>query len=214
MHEYQKSFIEFALRHEVLCFGEFVLKSGRTSPYFFNSGLFNTGGQLSHLGQYYAQALLAEGLDYDMLYGPAYKGIPLVAAIGIALAEHHALDVPYCFNRKEAKDHGEGGVIVGAPIKGKVLIVDDVISAGTSVRESFDIISANGGEVAGVLIALDRQEKGKADKSAIDEIREQYDVPVISIVRLEHLISFLQQSSELKNHLQSVQDYREQYGTD
>ncbi|MDH5378270.1 MAG: orotate phosphoribosyltransferase [Gammaproteobacteria bacterium] len=212
MHRYQREFIEFALQHKVLCFGEFTLKSGRLSPYFFNSGLFNSGAQLAQLGRFYAQALIEQGLEFDLLYGPAYKGIPLVAAVGIALAEHHGRDMPYCFNRKEAKDHGEGGNIVGAPLRGRVLIVDDVISAGTSVRESIDIINAQGATASGVLIALDRQERGTNNLSAIQEIESSYGLAVTSIICLDNLVAYLEQSTDYSQYLPAMNEYRERYG--
>ncbi|MDH5543946.1 MAG: orotate phosphoribosyltransferase [Gammaproteobacteria bacterium] len=212
MRDYQREFLDFAIHTGVLKFGEFTLKSGRTSPYFFNSGLFNTGGSLAKLGRFYAAAMVDAGLQYDVLFGPAYKGIPLVAAIGIALADHHDRDVPYVFNRKEAKDHGEGGTLVGAELKGKVLIVDDVISAGTSVRESVDIIKAQGATPAGVMIALNRQEKGTGDKSAIQEVEESLGIPVASIVKLEDLLSYLDGHPELSQHAAAVQAYRDKYG--
>jgi len=215
MKDYQREFIEFAMQLGVLKFGEFTLKSGRISPYFFNSGLFNTGRSLSKLGQFYAQALMESEVKFDVLFGPAYKGIPLTSACSIALAEQHDVDIDYSFNRKEAKDHGEGGTIVGAPLKNKIMIIDDVISAGTSVRESFDLISQAGASAAGVIIALDRQEKGKGDISAIKEIEQQYKIPVISIIKLEHLISYLSENddnSELSQYTDKVKAYREQYG--
>jgi len=212
MQEYQSDFIKFALDTDVLRFGEFVLKSGRTSPYFFNSGLFNTGKSLAELGRYYAQAILHADLEFDMLFGPAYKGIPLVSAISIALADHHDRDVPYAFDRKEAKKHGEGGIIVGAPLQGKVLIVDDVISAGTSVRESVKLIHDQGAEAAGVAIALDRQERGEGATSAIQEIESTYKMPVASIVRLEHLLAYLKNDATLNEHLSNVESYSQQYG--
>ncbi len=212
MQDYQSAFLEFAIETGVLKFGEFTLKSGRVSPYFFNSGLFNTGRSLAQLGRFYAQAIVNSAVPFDMLYGPAYKGIPLVASISIALADQHQHDIPYAFNRKEVKDHGEGGVIVGSALQGKVLIVDDVISAGTSVRESVGMIRANGAVPAGVMIALDRQEKGAGDISAIQEIEQSYQMSVNSIVKLEHLIEFLAAYAELSEHLSAVQAYREQYG--
>jgi len=212
MRDYQTSFINFALEKGVLKFGEFTLKSGRVSPYFFNSGLFNTGKSLADLGRFYAEAIIDSGVEFDVIYGPAYKGIPLAAAISIALADHHDRDVPYAFNRKEAKDHGEGGTIVGSELKGKILIVDDVISAGTSVRESVDLIKANGAIPAGVMIALDRQEKGKADVSAIQEIESSYDMPVNSIVKFEHLIQFIENNTSVSENLPAVKAYREKYG--
>lgn len=212
MQDYQTNFLTFARDTNVLKFGEFVLKSGRTSPYFFNSGLFNTGKSLAELGRYYAQAILHSNLDFDMLYGPAYKGIPLVAAISIALADHHDRDVPYAFNRKEAKAHGEGGTIVGSPLKGKILIVDDVISAGTSVRESVEMIEAHNAVPAGVMIALDRQEKGVDDTSAIADIESQFGMQVASIVKFEHMLAFLKQTPSLAEHLSSVERYRREFG--
>lgn len=212
MQDYQREFISFAIDKGVLRFGEFTLKSGRLSPYFFNSGLFNTGGSLARLGRYYAQAIVESGVEFDMLFGPAYKGIPLVAAIGTALAEHHGRDVPYCFNRKEAKDHGEGGMTVGAELSGKVLIVDDVISAGTSVRESVAIIEAAGAKPAGVAIALNRQERGAGATSAIQEIEQQYAMPVVSIVKLDDLLAYLGEQPGMQSHLVAVRAYRERYG--
>ena len=211
MQSYQREFLEFALDIEVLRFGEFTLKSGRLSPYFFNAGLFNTGASLARLGRYYAQAIVDSGIEFDMLYGPAYKGIPLAAVTCAALADHHNRDIPYAFNRKEAKDHGEGGIIVGSPLQGRVLIIDDVISAGTSVRESVDIIQAQEATPAGVIIALDRQERGKGERSAIQEVQENYGMPVASIVRLEHVIEFLKERSENES-LARIEAYRAQYG--
>jgi len=213
MQSYQKEFLDFALNTGVLRFGEFTLKSGRISPYFFNAGLFNTGNSLAKLGRYYAQAIADSGIEFDVLYGPAYKGIPLAAVTAAALADHHNMDVPYAFNRKEAKDHGEGGIIVGHELKGKVLIIDDVISAGTSVRESMDIIDAQGAKAAGVVIALDRQEKGKGELSAIQEVERDYSIPVAAIVRLESLIEYLQDDDSNSDSLEMIQKYRDQYGT-
>ena len=213
MQSYQKEFLDFALNTGVLRFGEFTLKSGRISPYFFNAGLFNTGNSLAKLGRYYAQAIADSGIGFDVLYGPAYKGIPLAAVTAAALADHHNMDVPYAFNRKEAKDHGEGGIIVGHELKGKVLIIDDVISAGTSVRESMDIIEAQGAKAAGVVIALDRQEKGKGELSAIQEVERDYDIPVAAIVRLENLIEYLEDGDANTESLKMIQKYREQYGS-
>ena len=212
MHDYQKDFIEFALKTGVLRFGEFTLKSGRLSPYFFNSGLFNTGGALARLGRFYASALMESQIEFDMLFGPAYKGIPLASTCSIALADQHQRDLPYSFNRKEAKDHGEGGTIVGAPLEGKVMIIDDVISAGTSVRESIDLINEANATPAGVVIALDRQELGKGNVSAIAEIENNYKMPVASIIKLEHLIAFLQGNDELAEYYDKVQAYRDKYG--
>ena len=214
MKPYQQQFIEFALNTGVLRFGEFTLKSGRTSPYFFNSGLFNSGDSLAKLGRFYAQAINESGLEYDVLFGPAYKGIPLASTTVVALADQFQQDVPYVFNRKEVKDHGEGGQLVGAELAGKVLIIDDVISAGTSVRESVEIIKAAGAKPAGVVIALDRQERGKGELSAIQEVQQQHQIPVISIISLNDLLGFLAQSdnAELRAYLPKVQAYRDQYG--
>ncbi len=212
MQKYQKEFIEFALENDVLKFGSFTLKSGRQSPYFFNTGLFNTGAKLARLGDYYAQAIISSGIEFDMIYGPAYKGIPLAAATAIALAVNHDRDVPFCSNRKEVKDHGEGGMILGAPLEGKVLIIDDVISAGTSVNESIEVFNSLGAELAGVIISLNRQERGKGELSAIQEIEQQHKVPVESIVSLVNLIEHLSAQEEMANHLQQVLAYREQYG--
>ena len=212
MQDYQKAFIEFALSREVLRFGEFTLKSGRVSPYFFNAGLFNTGSALARLGQYYAEAIIESGLEFDVLFGPAYKGIPLAAACSVALADHHQRDVPYSFNRKEAKAHGEGGNIVGSPLQGRILIIDDVITAGTAIRESMQIIDTAGAKPAGVLIALDRQEKGTGELSAIQEVEQQYGIPVLSIIRLENLIAYLETKPDMQANLASVRAYREQYG--
>ncbi len=212
MQNYQAEFLEFAIESNVLCFGEFTLKSGRVSPYFFNSGLFNSGAKLARLGKFYAQAIVASGIQFDMLFGPAYKGIPLAAATAIALAERHGLDLPYAFNRKEAKDHGEGGNIVGAPLQGRVLIIDDVISAGTSVRESTDIIQASGAQLAGVVISLDRQERGEGENSAIQEVEQELGVPVASIANLDALLGYLSKQPELKEWREKVAAYRKRYG--
>ena len=212
MHVYQREFLDFVIATDVLRFGEFTLKSGRVSPYFFNSGLFNTGSAIAKLGRYYAAAIENSKIEYDMIFGPAYKGIPLATTAAIALADHHDRDLPYAFNRKEAKDHGEGGTIVGAALAGKVLIIDDVISAGTSVRESIDMISAAGATTAGVVIALDRQEKGQDERSAIQEVEQQYGFPVASIVKLDNLISYLGEKPEMADALNSVSAYREKYG--
>lgn len=211
MQDYQREFLDFALDVGVLRFGEFTLKSGRISPYFFNAGLFNTGASLAKLGRYYAQAIVDSGIEFDVLYGPAYKGIPLAAATAAALYDHHAIDIPYAFNRKEAKDHGEGGIIVGYPLQGRILIIDDVISAGTSVRESVDIIQAEQAVPAGVVIALDRQERGQGERSAIQEVEGDYAIPVSAIVRLQQLIEYLRESNDL-NALERIEAYRENYG--
>ena len=212
MKPYQQKFIEFALQTGVLRFGSFTLKSGRISPYFFNSGLFNTGGSLAKLGQFYAQAITESELDFDLLFGPAYKGIPLASTTVVALAEHHQRDVPYVFNRKEAKDHGEGGQLVGAELNGKGRIVEYFISAGTSVRESVEIIKAQGASPAGVIIALDRQEKGQTAHSAIQQVEIDHQIPVISIICLADLLSYLKGNSELSQHLSAVEAYRQRYG--
>jgi orotate phosphoribosyltransferase len=211
MSDFRQEFIEFAVARGVLCFGEFKTKAGRLSPYFFNAGLFNDGDTLRGLGQFYAKALLAADPGLDLLFGPAYKGIPLVAATSIALAEI-GRNLPFCFNRKEAKDHGEGGITVGAPLAGRVLIVDDVISAGTSVRESVDIIRAGGARPAGVLIALDRMERGLGVLSAAQEVRSQFGIPVISIATLDDVAMFLQARGDMAQQLQSVVRYRNEYG--
>lgn len=212
MKEYQKQFIEFAINRGVLKFGEFTLKSGRTSPYFFNAGLFNKGSDLAKLGRFYAAALMDAKVDFDVLFGPAYKGIPIATATAVALYEHHQKDTPYCFNRKEKKDHGEGGNLVGSALNGKVMLVDDVITAGTAIRESMEIVEANGATLAGVLIALDRQEKGKGELSAIQEVERDFGATIIAIVGLTDIIEFLKNEPEFKQHLPKVQAYREQYG--
>ena len=209
---YQKEFLDFAIAADVLRFGQFTLKSGRKSPYFFNTGLFNTGDKLARLGRFYAQAILHSGLDFDMLYGPAYKGIPLACTTAIALADQHGRDVPYAFNRKEAKKHAEGGIIVGAPLQGKELIIDDVISAGLSVGESIDIIQAAGATPAGVVIALNRLERGHADISAVMEVEQRYRLQVTSIVTLDTLISYLEEKHEARTHLAAIRAYRAEYG--
>lgn len=212
MHDYQREFIEYSLKQGVLCFGEFTLKSGRISPYFFNSGLFDNGDSLVRLGRSYADALQVSGIEYDMLFGPAYKGIPLVSALSIALSQYFQRTVPYCFNRKEEKDHGEGGMTVGAPLQGKVLIVDDVISAGTSVNYSIDIIQRYNAFPAGVIIALDRQERVQAKHSAVQEVEQQQDMQVISVINLENIIEYLEEQSEMAEHLEKINRYRQQYG--
>ncbi|EPN9528770.1 orotate phosphoribosyltransferase [Cronobacter malonaticus] len=212
MKPYQRQFIEFALNKQVLKFGEFTLKSGRQSPYFFNAGLFNTGRDLALLGRFYAEALVDSGVDFDLLFGPAYKGIPIATTTAVALAEHHERDVPYCFNRKEAKDHGEGGNLVGSPLQGRVMLVDDVITAGTAIRESMEIIQANGATLAGVMISLDRQERGRGELSAIQEVERDYGCQVIAIITLNDLIAYLAEQPEMANHLAAVEEYRQQYG--
>lgn len=212
MKDYQREFIEFALSKGVLKFGEFTLKSGRTSPYFFNAGLFNSGADLARLGRYYAAALQDSGIEFDVLFGPAYKGIPIASATAISLFEHHQKDVPYCFNRKEKKTHGEGGNLVGADLQGRIMLVDDVITAGTAIRESMDIVEANGASLAGVLIALDRQEKGKGELSAIQEVERDYNAKVIAIVTLNDLIRYLAEQPGQEANMAKVSAYREQYG--
>ena len=211
MLDYQKEFIAYALECGVLKFGEFQLKSGRTSPYFFNTGLFNTGAQLGKLGQFYAQALIQSELKVDILYGPAYKGIPLVSATSIAYAQITGNDIPFAFNRKEAKDHGEGGNLVGTPLQGNVIILDDVITAGTSVRESVEIINAANATPAGVLIALDRQEKGLNECSAIQEVEANFKMPVIAIITLENIIDYLKAEANAEQ-LQAIKEYQSLYG--
>ncbi|UGA51235.1 MULTISPECIES: orotate phosphoribosyltransferase [Dickeya] len=212
MKAYQRQFIEFALSKQVLKFGEFTLKSGRISPYFFNAGLFNTGRDLALLGRFYAEALVDAAVEFDVLFGPAYKGIPIATTTAVALAEHHDRDVPYCFNRKEAKDHGEGGNLVGSPLKGRIMLVDDVITAGTAIRESMEIIAAQGATLAGVLIALDRQERGRGELSAIQEVERDYQCKVTSIITLEDLITYLAEKPEMAAHLEAVKAYRAQFG--
>jgi orotate phosphoribosyltransferase len=211
MQSFRQDFIRFAIEQKVLRFGEFKTKAGRLSPYFFNSGLFQDGAALHELCQFYAQAILASGIQFDMLFGPAYKGIPLVAGTVIALAEQ-GRNVPYCFNRKEAKDHGEGGNTVGATLRGKVLIIDDVISAGTSVRESIELINAAGAEPCAVVIALDRMERGQGEFSAVQEVQRNYNIPVVSIATLDDLLGYLKGQAEMEQYLHAVQSYREQYG--
>ena len=211
-YDYKQQFIEFALANEALRFGQFTLKSGRVSPYFFNTGLFNNGEKLARLGNFYAAAINAAGIQFDMLYGPAYKGIPLASAVAIALADSYRHNVGFCFNRKETKDHGEGGDTFGAQLAGKVLIVDDVISAGTSVGESVDLITRAGATVAGVAIALDRAERGESTQSAIAEVRAKHTIPVVDIIALDDILQFLQDRPELTSELRRVEQYREQYG--
>lgn len=212
MEPYQQEFLDFALERDVLRFGEFELKSGRISPYFFNAGLFNTGRSLAALGRYYARAIMASGIAFDMLFGPAYKGIPLASATAIALADEHGRDLPWAFNRKEAKDHGEGGSIVGAPLAGRVLVIDDVISAGTSVNESVHLIHAAGAEFAGVAIALDRKERGSGEASAVDQVRQNHGAPVVPIVDLDDLVRWLADRGDHDTSLASIRTYRQRYG--
>ena len=212
MQAYQRDFIRFAIDRGVLRFGEFTLKSGRTSPYFFNAGLFNTGSALAQLGRFYAAAIVDSGISFDVLFGPAYKGIPLAATTAVALAEHHDRDMPWCFNRKEAKTHGEGGSLVGSPLEGDILIIDDVITAGTAIREVMQIIQAQGAKAAGVMIALNRQERGNGELSAIQEVERDFGIPVISIVSLNQVLQFLAEDETLKQYLPAVEAYRAQYG--
>lgn len=212
MKAYQKEFIEFAIERGVLKFGEFTLKSGRTSPYFFNAGLFNKGSDLARLGRFYAAALVDSGISFDVLFGPAYKGIPIATATAVALYDHHQQDTPYCFNRKEKKDHGEGGNLVGSALEGKVMLVDDVITAGTAIREAMEIVEANGAELSGVLIALDRQEKGKGELSAIQEVERDFGAQVVSIVSLNDVITFLKDDDTFKEYLPKVEAYRAEFG--
>jgi orotate phosphoribosyltransferase len=215
MQQYQRDFIQLALDHQVLCFGDYTLKSGRRSPYFFNAGRFHTGAALAALGRAYAEAIITAGVEFDVIFGPAYKGIPLGAVTAVALAQK-GMDKPFCYNRKEAKDHGEGGTLVGAPLLGKVLIIDDVITAGTAVREVMQIIQDQGAEPAGVVIGLNRQEKAGDDceLSAIQQVEQQYNIPVISIVQLEHIIAYLQGAPESAETLQRIVDYRRRYGVE
>lgn len=211
MADFRREFIEFAVKQNVLRFGEFITKAGRPSPYFFNAGLFYTGSSLGALSRFYAKAALASGIEFDVLFGPAYKGITLAATTSVALADS-GRDTPFCYNRKEAKDHGEGGVLVGAPLKGRVMIIDDVISAGTSVRESVEVIRAAGAEPAGVLIALDRMERGQGELSAVQEVERNYGIPVISIASLDDLLGFLADRPEMVENQKRVEAYRAQYG--
>jgi orotate phosphoribosyltransferase len=214
MKDYQREFIEFAVACQALRFGTFKLKSGRISPYFFNTGMFDTGARLARLGEFYARAILESKLGFDMVFGPAYKGVPLACALAIALAKHHQRDTPYAFNRKEAKTYGEGGAVVGHPLQGRVLIVDDVISAGTSVRESVGIIRHAGATPAGVAIAVDRQERGAAELSAVQEVEAELSLKVISVVSLDTLLQYLEsQGDGSREYYQAIQDYRRQYGT-
>lgn len=212
MHTYQQEFLEFAIAKNVLRFGNFTLKSGRQSPYFFNMGLFNDGQAIAELGRFYAQAIEQAQIEFDLIFGPAYKGIPLVTTTSIALADHHQRNLPYCFNRKEVKDHGEGGNIVGAPLQGRVLLIDDVISAGTAIREAVEIIQAAGAELVGVIIALNRQERGQGKLSAIQEIERQYNIPVTSIVNLDQVTHYLAQKPERAGELAAIKAYRREYG--
>jgi orotate phosphoribosyltransferase len=220
MKDYQREFIEFAIEKQVLRFGEFTLKSGRVSPYFFNAGMFKTGGDLARLGRFYAATLMDAKIDFDLIFGPAYKGIPIATTTTVALYDHHNIDVPYCFNRKEAKTHGEGGSLVGADLEGKIMLVDDVITAGTAIRESMEIIKTQGAELSGVLIALDRQEKGQGELSAIQEVERDFGTQVAAIVTLGDVVIFLEEKlaaqadskSVLAENLASIKKYRVNYG--
>ncbi|KKZ54985.1 orotate phosphoribosyltransferase [Haemophilus haemolyticus] len=212
MEQYKRDFIEFALSRNVLKFGEFTLKSGRKSPYFFNAGLFNTGADLARLGEFYAAAIQASAVDFDVVFGPAYKGIPIGTSVSVALFNRYGIDKPVCFNRKEVKDHGEGGNLIGSPLQGKILLVDDVITAGTAIRESMELISANKAELAAVLIALNRKERGKGELSAIQEVERDYQCQVLSIIDLDDLMQFIEQDPRYSSHLQEMRVYRAEFG--
>ncbi|MCK5894285.1 MAG: orotate phosphoribosyltransferase [Endozoicomonadaceae bacterium] len=213
MKDYQHEFLRFAIEYDVLCFGEFILKSGRTSPYFFNTALFNTGLALARLGRFYARALVDADVEFDVLFGPAYKGIPLVSTTAIALADHHGVNRPWCFNRKEVKSYGEGGRLIGAPLKGRIAILDDVISAGTAIGEAMGIIEQAGAKPSVVLIALDRQERGQGELSAIQQVREDFNVPVASIVNLCQMLDFVQEDKKLQQYAGAIETYGNQYGS-
>lgn len=212
MQDYQRDFIRFSIESDVLRFGEFTLKSGRVSPYFFNAGLFNTGDRLAKLGKYYAEAIINSGIEFDVLFGPAYKGIPLVSAVAIALSEHHGIDKPWVFNRKEAKQHGEGGTLVGAELHGRVLVIDDVITAGTAIRESLQLIDASNAKLAAVCVSIDRQEKGQKERSAIQEIEQDHDVKVVTIAQLETLVEYLSEDTQHVKTVEAIEEYRKQFG--
>ena len=212
MEQYKRDFIEFALSRNVLKFGEFTLKSGRKSPYFFNAGLFNTGADLARLGEFYAAAIQASAVDFDVVFGPAYKGIPIGTSVSVALFNRCSIDKPVCFNRKEVKDHGEGGNLIGSPLQGKILLVDDVITAGTAIRESMELISANKAELAAVLIALNRKERGKGELSAIQEVERDYQCQVLSIIDLDDLMQFIEQDPRYSSHLPEMRAYRAEFG--
>ncbi|BCL66949.1 orotate phosphoribosyltransferase [Haemophilus haemolyticus] len=212
MEQYKRDFIEFALSRNVLKFGEFTLKSGRKSPYFFNAGLFNTGADLARLGEFYAAAIQASAVDFDVVFGPAYKGIPIGTSVSVALFNRYGIDKPVCFNRKEVKDHGEGGNLIGSPLQGKILLVDDVITAGTAIRESMELISANQAELAAVLIALNRKERGKGELSAIQEVERDYQCQVVSIIDLDDLMQFIEQDPRYSSHLSEMRAYRAEFG--
>ena len=212
MEQYKRDFIEFALSRNVLKFGEFTLKSGRKSPYFFNAGLFNTGADLARLGEFYAAAIQASTVDFDVVFGPAYKGIPIGTSVSVALFNRYGIDKPVCFNRKEVKDHGEGGNLIGSPLQGKILLVDDVITAGTAIRESMEVISENQAELAAVLIALNRKERGKGELSAIQEVERDYQCQVLSIIDLDDLMQFIEQDPRYSSHLSEMRAYRAEFG--
>lgn len=212
MEQYKRDFIEFALSRNVLKFGEFTLKSGRRSPYFFNAGLFNTGADLARLGEFYAAAIQASAVDFDVVFGPAYKGIPIGTSVSVALFNRYGIDKPVCFNRKEVKDHGEGGNLIGSPLQGKILLVDDVITAGTAIRESMELISTNKAELAAVLIALNRKERGKGELSAIQEVERDYQCQVVSIIDLDDLMQFIEQDPRYSSHLPEMRAYRAEFG--
>ncbi len=212
MEQYKRDFIEFALSRNVLKFGEFTLKSGRKSPYFFNAGLFNTGADLARLGEFYAAAIQASAVDFDVVFGPAYKGIPIGTSVSVALFNRYGIDKPVCFNRKEVKDHGEGGNLIGSPLQGKILLVDDVITAGTAICESMELISANQAELAAVLIALNRKERGKGELSAIQEVERDYQCQVLSIIDLDDLMQFIEQDPRYSSHLPEMRAYRAEFG--
>lgn len=212
MYSYQKQFIEFCIKNEVIRFGEFTLKSGRISPYFFNAGLFNSGQTIAQLGKFYAETIKNSDIGFDILFGPAYKGIPLVVTTAIALAEQHNIDKPFCFNRKVVKEHGEGGNLVGSTLTGKILIIDDVVTAGTAVNESMEIIRANNAELGGVCVALDRQEKGDGELSAIQEIEQKYNTKVISIITLDDLLAYVEATPEFSQYIAAINLYQEKYG--
>ena len=212
MEQYKRDFIEFALSRNVLKFGEFTLKSGRKSPYFFNAGLFNTGAGLARLGEFYAAAIQASAVDFDVVFGPAYKGIPIGTSVSVALFNRYGIDKPVCFNRKEVKDHGEGGNLIGSPLQGKILLVDDVITAGTAIRESMELISTNQAELAAVLIALNRKERGKGELSAIQEVERDYQCQVLSIIDLDDLMQFIEQDPRYSSHLPEMRAYRAEFG--
>lgn len=214
MKKYQHDFIQLAIKHQALCFGEFTLKSGRISPYFFNAGRFQTGQALAELGRYYADAIVDSGVTFDLIFGPAYKGIPLGATTAVALADHHGRDLPWCYNRKEVKDHGEGGTLVGAPLAGKVLIIDDVITAGTAVREVMNIIDNAGAKPAAVLIGLNRQERGKGQLSAIQEVEQEFAIPVVSIIKLNDIISYLESQADQAAMVEKIKAYRATWGVE